>query len=253
MRKLFIAGNWKMHNGIRETKEFFARFLELYADTSEVDVAIAPVFTSISAAKNACKGRHVYIGAQNMHMADKGAFTGEIAPGMLKELEVDFVILGHSERRHIFGETNQTIALKLKKAIVEGILPILCVGETLQEREDEKTETVLREQLDTAFNNLDAKEAVRVIVAYEPVWAIGTGKTATPRIAGDAHIFIRNRIKELYNAVAAEDIRILYGGSVKPANARELLSVPDIDGALIGGASLQPDSFAEIIKISLEG
>ncbi len=141
----------------------------------------------------------------------------------------------------------------LKKAVSEGLLPILCVGETLQEREDEKTETVLREQLDSAFNDLDATEAEKVIVAYEPVWAIGTGKTATPKIAGDAHIFIRNRVKELYNAVAAEDLRILYGGSVKPANARELLSVPDIDGALIGGASLQPDSFAEIIKISLEG
>lgn len=253
MRKPFIAGNWKMHNGIRETKEFFARFLGMYLDSSEVDVAIAPVYTAIEAAKNACKGRRIYIGAQNMHMEDKGAFTGEIAPGMLKELDVDFVILGHSERRHVFGETNNTIALKLKKAVVEGLLPILCVGETLQERENEKTETVLREQLDTAFNNLDAKEAARAIVAYEPVWAIGTGKTATPRIAGDAHIFIRNRIKELYNAVAAEDMRILYGGSVKPANARELLSVPDIDGALIGGASLQPDSFAEIIKISLEG
>ena len=242
-----------MHNGIRETEEFFARFLDMYADSSEVDVAIAPVFTAIAAAKNACKGRRVFIGAQNMHMEDKGAFTGEIAPGMLKELDVDFVILGHSERRHVFGETNKTIALKLKKAISEGFLPILCVGETLHEREDERTETVLREQLDSAFNDLDATEAEKVIVAYEPVWAIGTGKTATPKIAGDAHIFIRNRVKELYNAVAAEDIRILYGGSVKPANAKELLSVPDIDGALIGGASLQPDSFAEIVKISLEG
>jgi len=253
MRKPFISGNWKMHNGIRETEEFFARFLDMYADSSEVDVAIAPVFTSIAAAKNACKGRRVFIGAQNMHMEDKGAFTGEIAPGMLKELDVDFVILGHSERRHVFGETNKIIALKLKKAISEGLLPILCVGETLHERDDERTETVLREQLDSAFNDLDAAEAEKVIVAYEPVWAIGTGKTATPKIAGDAHIFIRNRVKELYNAVAAEDIRIIYGGSVKPANAKELLSVPDIDGALIGGASLQPDSFAEIVKISLEG
>jgi len=253
MRKPFIAGNWKMHNGIRETKEFFARFLELYADTSDVDVAIAPVFTSIAVAKEACRGRRVFIGAQNMHMEDKGAFTGEIAPGMLKELDVDFVILGHSERRHIFGESNKTIAMKLKKAISEGMLPILCIGETLQQREAEKTETVLREQLDSALDGLNAKEAAGVIVAYEPVWAIGTGKTATPKIAGDAHIFIRNRVKELYNAVAAEDMRILYGGSVKPANAKELLGVPDIDGALIGGASLQPDSFAEIIKISLEG
>ena len=242
-----------MHNGIRETKEFFARFLELYADTSDVDVAIAPVFTSIAVAKEACRGRRVFIGAQNMHMEDKGAFTGEIAPGMLKELDVDFVILGHSERRHIFGESNKTIAMKLKKAISEGMLPILCIGETLQQREAEKTETVLREQLDSALDGLNAKEAAGVIVAYEPVWAIGTGKTATPKIAGDAHIFIRNRVKELYNAVAAEDMRILYGGSVKPANAKELLGVPDIDGALIGGASLQPDSFAEIIKISLEG
>jgi len=242
-----------MHNGIRETKEFFSRFLDLYRDSSDVDVAIAPVFTSIAVAKEACRGRRVFIGAQNMHMEDKGAFTGEIAPGMLKELDVDFVILGHSERRHIFGESNKTIAMKLKKAISEGMLPILCIGETLQQREAEKTETVLREQLDSALDGLNAKEAAGVIVAYEPVWAIGTGKTATPKIAGDAHIFIRNRVKELYNAVAAEDMRILYGGSVKPANAKELLGVPDIDGALIGGASLQPDSFAEIIKISLEG
>ncbi len=242
-----------MNNGIRETKEFFARFLELYADTSDVDVAIAPVFTAIATAKKACAGRQVLIGAQNMHMEDRGAFTGEIAPGMLKELDADFVILGHSERRHIFGESNKVIALKLKKAVTEAIMPILCVGETLAEREDEQTERTLREQLDSAFNELDATEASKVIIAYEPVWAIGTGKTATPKIAGDAHIFIRNRVKELYNAVVAEDIRILYGGSVKPANAKELLSVPDIDGALIGGASLQPDSFAEIIKISLEG
>ena len=253
MRRLFIAGNWKMYNNMKETEDFFSRFLKLLPEQNDVDVAIAPSFTSIVAAKSACKGNRVYIGAQNMYLEDSGAFTGEISPVMLKELDVDFVILGHSERRHIFGEDNSLIAKKVGKALADGFFPILCVGETLQERENEKTETVIREQIDAVFAELDAEEAVRVIIAYEPVWAIGTGRTATPQLAGDVHIFIRNRIKELYNAVAAEDIRIIYGGSVKPANARELLSVRDIDGALIGGASLQPDSFAEIVKISLEG
>ncbi len=252
MRKLFIAGNWKMHNGIKETEEFFNSLFTLVADYDKVDIAIAPPFTSIPKAVEVCRNKKLLIGAQNMYFEDKGAFTGEISPKFLKELNVDFVILGHSERRHIFNETNELIAKKLKKALDEGFIPILCVGETLKEREDEKTETVLKEQIDSAFNNLTPDEAKRVIIAYEPVWAIGTGKTATPEIARDAHFFIRKRIKELYNSIVAEEIRILYGGSVKPENAKSLLEVDEIDGALIGGASLKPQSFAEIIKIGME-
>ncbi len=252
MRKLFIAGNWKMHNGIKETEEFFNSLFTLVADYDKVDIAIAPPFTSIPKAVEVCRNKKLLIGAQNMYFEDKGAFTGEISPKFLKELNVDFVILGHSERKHIFNETNDLIAKKLKKALDEGFIPILCVGETLKEREDEKTETVLKEQIDSAFNNLTPDEAKRVIIAYEPVWAIGTGKTATPEIARDAHFFIRKRIKELYNSIVAEEIRILYGGSVKPENAKSLLEVDEIDGALIGGASLKPQSFAEIIKIGME-
>ncbi len=253
MRRPFIAGNWKMHMTMAETDRFFDAFLELYQDSSDVDVAFAPPFTSIATAGKRCHDRRIYIGAQNMHCEDNGAFTGEISHHMLRELDVDFVILGHSERRHVFGEDAGLIARKLQKAISAGIQPVLCVGETLAQREAEQTETVLREQIDSALNDVDATDASRIIVAYEPVWAIGTGKTATPRIAGDAHIFIRKRIRELYNAVAAEDIRIIYGGSVKPENAAELLAVADIDGALVGGASLKPDSFAAIITNCLEG
>ena len=252
MRKLFIAGNWKMHHGVKETEEFFNQLFNLVSGYEKVDIAIAPPFTSIPKAVEVCKTKRLLIGAQNMYFEDKGAFTGEISPKFLKELGVDFVILGHSERRHIFGETNELIAKKLKKALDEGFIPILCVGETLKEREDEKTETVLKEQVDSAFNNLTPDEAKRVIIAYEPVWAIGTGKTATPEIARDAHFFIRKRIKELYNSIVADEIRILYGGSVKPENAKSLLEVDEIDGALIGGASLKPQSFAEIIKIGME-
>ncbi len=252
MRKLFIAGNWKMHNGIKETADFFSQFFNLIDNYGKVDVAIAPPFTSIPGAVEICREKRVLIGAQNMYFEEKGAFTGEVSPLFLKELGVDFVILGHSERRHIFNETNELIAKKLKKAVEEDFIPVLCVGETLKEREDEKTETVLKEQIDSAFNNLTPDDAKRVIIAYEPVWAIGTGKTATPEIARDAHFFIRKRIKELYNSIVADEIRIIYGGSVKPENAKSLLEVDEIDGALIGGASLKPQSFAEIIKIGME-
>ncbi len=252
MRRLFIAGNWKMNHGVKETEDFFTQLFTLVSDYNKVDIAIAPPFTSIPKAVEVCKTKPILIGAQNMYYEDKGAFTGEISPKFLKELGVDFVILGHSERRHIFGETNDLIAKKLKKALDEGFTPILCVGETLKEREDEKTETVLKEQVDSAFNNLTPDEAKRVIIAYEPVWAIGTGKTATPEIARNSHFFIRKRIKELYNSIVADEIRILYGGSVKPENAKSLLEVDEIDGALIGGASLKPQSFAEIIKIGME-
>lgn len=252
MRTPFIAGNWKMHMNRAETRSFFGQFLEMIPETGRVDVAIAPPYTSIEGAKQLCRDHRVYIGAQNMHFEEKGAFTGEISSGMLADMGVDFVILGHSERRHVFGETNALISKKVKKALASGLTPILCVGELLEERENERTEAVLREQLDAGFADVSPADAPRVIVAYEPVWAIGTGKTATPKIAGDAHIFIRNRIQELYNALVAEDIRILYGGSVKPDNARELLSVPDIDGALVGGASLKADSFAAIINNCLE-
>ena len=253
MRTPFIAGNWKMHMNRTETRAFFSHFLELIPETARMDIAVAPPYTSIETARDLCENARVYIGAQNMHDAEKGAFTGEISSDMLKELGVDFVILGHSERRHVFGEANAMISRKVKRALEAGIQPVFCVGELLAEREDERTETVIREQLDAVFGELDATKAGRVIIAYEPVWAIGTGKTATPKIAGDVHIFIRKRIQELYNALVAEDIRIIYGGSVKPDNARELLAVPDIDGALVGGASLKAESFAAIINNCLEG
>lgn len=252
MRKLFIAGNWKMHNNMSETKSFFGEFLPLIGDFDAVDIAFAPTFTSILTAKEAISNKRVFIGAQNMHFEDKGAFTGEISCGMLEELDVDFVILGHSERRHVFKESNKLIALKMEKALKNNLMPIICVGEKLDERESEKTETVVKEQIDSAFNNISQNDAEKVIIAYEPVWAIGTGKTATPEIAESVHFFIRNRIKELYNSLVADNIRILYGGSVKPDNAKSLLGQPNIDGALVGGASLKPEVFAELIKNSME-
>ncbi len=252
MRKLFIAGNWKMNKGIKETGIFFNRLFELIDNYDSIDVAIAPPFTSLPEAVKMCREKKVLIGAQNMYFEEEGAFTGEISPLFLKELNVDFVILGHSERRHIFNESNELISKKVKTALKHDLTPVLCVGETLKEREDEKTETVLKEQMDSAFNDISPDDAKKVIIAYEPVWAIGTGKTATPEIAGDAHFFIRKRIKELYNSIVAEEIRIVYGGSVKPENAKALLDVKDIDGALIGGASLSADSFAKIINIGME-
>ena len=231
-RKLLVAGNWKMNKTISETVDF----LNGLNPTSEKDVLICPPSTALSAAVKAAIGKNISIGAQNMHFEEKGAFTGEISPLMLKDIGVTYVILGHSERRHVFLEDDLLINKKVKSAIAHGLNPILCVGETLDEREAGKTNEVIEQQIKEGLKEVDGS---KVIIAYEPVWAIGTGKTASPEHAEEIHKFIRSLINS--------EVRILYGGSVTPDNSKELLSKEDIDGALIGGASLSIEKFSEIL------
>ncbi len=245
-RKKIIAGNWKMHKTEPETIEFIKKLAPEIV-SCKPSVYIAVPFTSLHVAKKASEKTNVIIGAQNMHFEEKGAFTGEISAVMLKTAGAEFVLLGHSERRHVFHESDDMIAKKMVRALLDDLQPILCVGETEEERESGKTEKVLLQQLQTGLKKISEKEMEKVIVAYEPVWAIGTGKTATPEMAQKAHCFIRKSLKEMF-AKTADFVPILYGGSVKPENSKELMSQKDIDGALIGGASLKPESFAAIIN-----
>ena len=254
MRIPFIAGNWKMNKGIEETKQFFQEFLPLIKslDFNTRDVMIAPPFTSLFIASELIKNTKILLGAQNACWEKKGAFTGEISPSMLKEINVKYVIIGHSERRHIFGETNEIIAKRVKGVIEEGLCAILCVGETLEQREKGITFLVVEEQLKEGLKYINDKITEKnLIIAYEPVWAIGTGKTATPEQAEEVHVFIREILSKLFGKDLSEKIRIIYGGSVKPDNIKELISQPNIDGVLVGGASLNPKSFFEICNVSL--
>jgi triosephosphate isomerase len=246
-RKPVLAANWKMYKTVAETRDFLKVFLPLVNNLPEREVVIAPPFTALSAAGEIIKESElVSLAAQNMYFEQKGGFTGEISPIMLKEFGVKWVILGHSERRHIFGEENGLIALKVKTALENDLLPILCIGEKLEEREAGLTNEILEKQLSAGFSEVGNQEAGKVAVAYEPVWAIGTGKTATPDQAQDAHIHIRSWLTGHFDSGIAGQIRILYGGSVKPENVNELMALPDVDGALVGGASLKPGSFAQI-------
>ena len=247
MRTPFIAANWKMHKTIAETAEFAGAFAKLVRDVSDVEIAIAPPFTALAALRDALGSSRVALAGQNVHFEAKGAYTGEISVAMLADLGCKFVILGHSERRAIFGESDAFIAKKVRATQAAGLRPILCVGESLAEREAGQTFHVLRSQLEGSLAQADAACAADLVVAYEPVWAIGTGKTATPEMAQEAHGFVRARLGDRFGAVAAS-IRIQYGGSVKPENAAELMAQPDIDGALVGGASLDPESFSAIIR-----
>ncbi len=248
MRRYLIAGNWKMHKTIKETEEFFDRFLELIKEKSleDRDIMIAPPFTALYKAYEKVKGSKIFLGAQNACWAEKGAFTGEISPIMLKELGITFVIVGHSERRHIFGEKDELINKRVKGIFDSGLTPILCVGELLEEREAGKTFEVVGRQLEKGLEGLSGVSGANLVVAYEPVWAIGTGKTATPSQAQEVHQFIREKLGELFGKEVAEEIRILYGGSVKPDNANSILKEPDVDGVLVGGASLDPEKFFKI-------
>ena len=251
-RKYLIAGNWKMNLDIDESVKLINALVAIIGDLEGVEVMVAPPFTSLAAAKQAIGDSKIFLGAQNMHWEMSGAYTGEISCGMLKETGCTHVILGHSERRNIFKETNETIDLKVKTAVRMGLIPVLCIGETLEERETGMTFEVIKTQLDGSLKNfmVDQNMPYSTILAYEPVWAIGTGKTATAEQAQDAHHFIREWIEKNFNTDTANHIRILYGGSVKPDNVSELMSEPDIDGALVGGASLQPDSFGKIIHFN---
>lgn len=250
MRKKLVVGNWKMYKDKSETVELISRLKALLNSSSnhqDVEIAICPPFTSIEIAGELIKGTKIKLGAQNMHTEVEGAFTGEVSAKMLKSFGVEFVILGHSERRTYFKESNEFINQKILRSIEFSLKPIFCLGETLSEREEGKTFTIVEEQLVKGLNGVSRIDLENVVIAYEPVWAIGTGKTATPEQAQEVHAFLRKKISELYDSEAANKARILYGGSVKPENARDLFKQPDIDGGLIGGACLKADSFYQII------
>jgi len=248
MRKKLMAANWKMYKTPDQTREFFRDFLPLVEKHDRDEIALCPPFVNVPAAVEAAKGSNVAIGAQNMYWEKEGAFTGEISTGMLLAVGCTHVIIGHSERRQYFGETDDTVNLKLKAALEAGLIPIVCVGEVLEEREAGLTEDVLRRQCLRAFHAISGKKAAKLVIAYEPVWAIGTGRTATPQLASEAHQVIRSEAGKALGEELAENLRILYGGSVKPENAKALMSEAEIDGALVGGASLDPKSFAAIVK-----
>jgi len=248
IRKPFVAGNWKMNTSAVEAEALINALKPLIVDVDSVDVAVAPPFVYLHKVIYTAKDSPILVGAQNCHFESSGAFTGEIAPEMLKDVGCDFVILGHSERRHIFNETDTMINQKVKKALEVNLHVILCVGELLEEREAGKTESVVERQLAGGLQDISKESMEKITIAYEPVWAIGTGKTASPEQAQEVHRFIRGWLTGAYGRDAAAQIRIQYGGSVKPDNAGELMSQPDIDGALVGGASLKSESFAAIIK-----
>ncbi|MDQ6809228.1 MAG: triose-phosphate isomerase [Verrucomicrobiota bacterium] len=251
MRKKIIAANWKMNMTQGEATTFISTFLLELGDDSDVEVVIIPPFTSIPAVTDAlAAAQNVKVGAQNMYWERSGAFTGEISPAMLREFFVRYVVLGHSERRQLFGETDEIVNRKVHAAHEALLRPIVCVGETLAQREAGDVEKILGEQLRGSLAEIAPKELAETVVAYEPVWAIGTGKTASAAQAQEAHAFIRAMLRELSDDATADKVRIQYGGSVKPDNADTLMSQPDIDGALVGGASLDPRSFAQIIKAS---
>jgi len=243
-----IAGNWKMYKTPEETTSYFREFLPLVVHHVRDEIVVCPSYTNVAAAIEAAHGSNVAIGVQNVHWKADGAYTGEISAPMLLSLGVTHVIIGHSERRQYFGETDDTVNLRLKTALESGLTPICCVGEVLEEREAGLTDDVLKRQCTRAFHAISAKKAAKLVIAYEPVWAIGTGKTATPEIAAEAHSVIRNEASRAFGDEFAQKLRILYGGSVKPDNATALMSQEEIDGGLVGGASLDPKSFTAIVK-----
>jgi triosephosphate isomerase len=245
-RTPLIAGNWKMHKTVAEAEDFIQALLPRVSTADGVDVAICPPYTALAAMVDSTRGSRVQVFAQNMHQAEYGAFTGEVSAAMLCELDVSGVVLGHSERRELFGETDKALALKVPAALAAGLVPILCVGETESEREAGDTERKLRHQVQEGLGKVAAEQLPTVAIAYEPIWAIGTGKVAEPEQAQEAAAFIRALIAGR-DAERAAGVRILYGGSVKPENARELLALPDVDGALVGGASLDAEGFATIV------
>jgi triosephosphate isomerase len=251
MRTPIIAGNWKMYKTHEEAFQLASALKQKLSDIDSVKVVLCPPFTALASVRDATLGSNILLGAQNMHWEKEGAFTGEISPQMLLTMGCKYVIIGHSERRGYFFETNETINLKVKSALGFGLIPIVCVGEKLEEREANKTEQVVENHVRGAFGDLTGDFATKCVIAYEPVWAIGTGKTATPSQANEVHLFIRELLSSMFDQDCAEKINILYGGSVKPENSKELLEMPDIDGALVGGASLDADSFEKIVRSAI--
>ncbi len=247
-RKPIIAGNWKMNKTTVEAKDLAAKLAPLVAGVKDREIVLGPPFTALQSVAGAVKGSNISLAAQNMHWEDKGAYTGEISAEMLLDSGCKYVIIGHSERRQYFGETDETVNKKMKQALKKGLAPILCVGETLAEREAGKLNEIISRQVSGGLKDIAADDMKKVVIAYEPVWAIGTGKTATPEQAQEVHALIRQKVKELYRGGIADGLRIQYGGSVTPDNVSSLMAKPDIDGALVGGASLKPDSFAALVN-----
>jgi len=243
-----IAGNWKMNKTIGEAVDLVRQLRAFLSGGEGVEVAVAPPFTALHAVRKEIEGSSIRLAAQNLFWEEKGAYTGEVSPLMLKELGCQYVIIGHSERRQYFGETDETVNKKMRTALRQGLDPIFCIGETLKEREAGKTLSVIEAQLKRGLQGIEEGEMGKVVIAYEPVWAIGTGKTATPQQANEVHRFIRQRVEDLYTRRIAEGIRIQYGGSVTPENVKGLMSENDIDGALVGGASLKADAFLGIVR-----
>jgi triosephosphate isomerase len=250
MRTPFLAANWKMYKTVHETLAFIKEFRLLVKDVHDVEIVVAPPFTSLHTAVEAAHGSNIGVAGQNLHWDREGAFTGEVSAGMLKEAGAEYVIVGHSERRRLFGETDQTVNRKLTAAIAAHLTPIVCIGETLEERDAGETLNVLDRQIKQGLDGLTADQIAAAVIAYEPVWAIGTGRNATPPQAGEAHAHIRSRLRQWFGGMAAEQCHVIYGGSVKPDNIRDLASLPDVDGALVGGASLDVRSFFEIVTRS---
>ncbi len=247
-RTPLIAGNWKMYKTNAEAVETAGRLVELVADTSDVDIMIAPVFTAIDPVSKVVKGSRVGLGAQNLYWEKEGAYTGEISADMLVSAGCQYVIIGHSERRQYFGETDETVNKKISAAVTAKLIPVFCIGETEAERESGNTFSVLDKQVKDGLKEKVVEDLGSLVIAYEPIWAIGTGKTATSDQAQETHKYIRSLIADNFGTALADSVRILYGGSVKPANVAELMAMPDIDGALVGGASLDAESFSQIAK-----
>jgi triosephosphate isomerase len=252
MRRLWIGGNWKMHKTIGEALELVQSLKDGLPHSEAVEVAIAPPFTALPAVGTALRGTPIQLTAQNLHWADQGAYTGEISPGMLREVGCRYVLIGHSERRHWFKETDSVINQKMQAGLRAGLQPVFCIGETLEEREAGQVEAVLSRQLREGLQGFSAEQAASGVIAYEPVWAIGTGKTATPEMAQAVHSFIRGLLADLFDKRVASDKRIVYGGSVTPETTRGLLAQEDIDGGLVGGASLKAAPFIAIIQESIK-
>jgi triosephosphate isomerase (TIM) len=250
MRIPFIAANWKMFKTVHESVVFAKEFRAMVKDVIDVEIVVAPPFTALHAVAEAVRNSPVGVAGQNVHWEREGAFTGEISAGMLKEAGAEYVIIGHSERRRLFHETDETVNLKLVAALGAHLTPIVCIGETLDERERDETLTVLDRQIKAGFDGLTGDQVASLVIAYEPVWAIGTGRNATPLQAGEAHAHIRSRLRQWFGAPAADQSHVIYGGSVKPDNIHELVVLPDVDGALVGGASLDVRAFGDIVARS---
>jgi triosephosphate isomerase len=250
MRTPFIAANWKMYKTVHDAVVYVKEFRSMVKDVVDAEIVVAPPFTAIHAAAEAARNTNVGIAAQDVYWEREGAFTGEVSAAMVREAGAEYVIIGHSERRRLFGETDRTVNRKTMAALGAGLTPIVCIGETLEERERGETMAVLDRQVKDGLDGLAGDQVASLVMAYEPVWAIGTGRNATPEQAGDAHAHIRSRLRQWFGAHAADQCHVIYGGSVKPDNIRDLITLPDVDGALVGGASLEVRAFFEIVARS---